>query len=243
MLPGTATFTCIFDSGTECGESGGCADGLLQPRGQCLQGECRPSASGPQPCPGGLTCADEVSCKSECTGRLDCTAPFASCSSPSTCGPDGVSIAASNRGVTPASWSEPEAFSLEEIAQLLEAAGLPKDDQGIYLPGFEFAGLRPTLDPTLKTPMVGLKYCMYRINMCAMETRKIDECIAAMPRCVTSTPWDGNDPAGVDCCPEECLLAYFDELDRGGGRVEGLDAIVNSGCYPGITEYVNGGAQ
>jgi len=103
------------------------------------------------PCPGGLGCADEHSCKSACVAGLDCAA-VGDTRSPggAACVPDGASVLATSRGITPVNWSPPKVRSPEEIAGGPKSIGYPEDDGGIDLPGVEIGPVQVAFDPTQK---------------------------------------------------------------------------------------------
>ena len=69
-----------------------------------------------------------------------------------------------------------------------------------------------------------------------ISTHKVDECVAATPRCEGATPWLGY-AAGLDCCPEACLEKYFIRRASSNQRVA-LDEFLFSGCYPGLAAYL-----
>lgn len=210
-----------------------CQNGILTKRGQNTG----------TPCPGGLGCADANSCRSACVARLDCASVGDTCSSGGTsCTPDGASVLATARGVTPVNWSPPKVRSPEEIAATLKSLGYPEDaDGGIDLPGAELGAVQLAFDPTIKNPLMGVRTCIYRIEACMVSNRKVDACVAATPRCVGNTPWLGDD-AGLDCCPEACLEKYFERRSSANERVA-LDEFMFSGCYPGLTDFMSGGAR
>ena len=189
-------------------------------------------------CPGNLGCADANSCRTQCASHLDCADSVGMlCSSPSACVRDGAATLAAARGVTPVKWTAPAARTPQQIADLLVTLGYPKDDTGTILaPGAYSNGIQLGFDPNLKTPLTGVRSCVYRVQACMVSTHKVDECVAAMPRCEGATPWLG-DPAGLDCCPEACLEKYFIRRASSNPRVA-LDEFLFSGCYPGLAAYL-----
>ena len=106
----------------------------------------------------------------------------------------------------------------------------------IEAPGAGLGGIQLAFDPNLKNPLMGVRACMYRVQACMIANRKVDECVAATPRCVGNTPWLG-DAAGLDCCPEACLESYFKRRATDNERTA-LDEFLFSGCYPGLTEFL-----
>lgn len=93
-------------------------------------------------------------------------------------------------------------------------------------------------DPNRRTPTIGFNNCIDRIQACDALTKSRDACVAAAPRCTSQTPWL-DDPGGVDCCPSECLLEYFNwrQNTPPGPAMVGM---MHSFCYPGLREYLQG---
>jgi len=100
------------------------------------------------------------------------------------------------------------------------------------------AGLDLAFDPNLYDPTTGLRSCSTRIDVCFEATSKLDACVAGAPRCVSSTPWK-NDPGGEDCCPESCLLEYFDKR-KTMSDAAALMSVVRGTCYPGMQALLEG---
>lgn len=231
---------CLYDATRSCGPEASCADGVITPRGQCSSTgpSCVTTAIAPQPCAGGLECQDSTSCKTTCTARTDCTSPYAECAPGGAgCQPDAVSVAASARGVQPSDWEPEVRRTPEEVAQLFRQLGFEADEQGrILFPGLAMGGVIPAFDPNLHTPMIGFRRCMERIQACRVLTREVDACVASMPRCASTTPWL-DDPAGLDCCPAECLSEYFEKrTSQAPGKA--LIDLSQSLCYPGLESYL-----
>ena len=138
-------------------------------------------------------------------------------------------------------WTPPKVRSPEEMGALLQSLGYPVDETGaIDVPGAALGSIQLAFDPKLKNPLTGVRACMYRVQACMMANRKVDECVAATPRCVGNTPWLG-DAAGLDCCPEACLEKYFTRRATANERVS-LDEFLTSGCYPGLAALLSEGA-
>jgi hypothetical protein len=235
---GTHIVSCVYlNEGRECGPSS-CQDGVLTPRGQCAlnANTCNPPSS-TTICPGGLDCADDTSCNTQCDSRLDCKDSYSTCSVDGTaCVPDSVAQEAAARGVTPVSWTPPARRSNEEIASLLAQAGYERDEQGrVLLSEFDLGGLVKVFDPNLRTPLTALQGCIQRLTACAAISGNVDGCIAAAPRCVTTTPWQ-NDPGGPDCCPEACLVEYLSGRATQSAQAS-LNGLLESDCFPGFDEF------
>jgi hypothetical protein len=206
-----------------------CNDGILSQRG----------VAGSAPCPGNLGCADAYTCKSTCMTRMDCESGFMECTSDAhACATDAVSVAATAQGVTPSKWKPPARNTPKQLGDMLLDAGLETDDAGRILLGSESAnGLTLAFDPNSHTPLDGFQHCLARIQTCREQTSEYDGCVAAAPRCASSTPAD--DPAGFDCCPSECLLEYFDDRKRMSAP-KALLNVAQGMCYPGLQAYLRG---
>lgn len=231
---------CVYDAARSCGPPGSCADGALAPGGHCsgTSATCVTTSLTPTPCAGGLVCQDETSCKTACTARTDCSSPYAECGPGGTgCQADAVSVAANARGVQPSDWVPAVRRTPADVAQLFRQAGFESDDQGrILFTDFAMGGVTLIFDPRVQNPATGFRGCMERIQACYVTRATLDACVAATPRCVSSTPWL-DDPGGFDCCPNECLLEYFEQR---ANQSEG-DAYINlstSLCYPGLETYL-----
>jgi hypothetical protein len=153
---------------------------------------------------------------------------------------DSATVAATARGVTPVNVDMPPYKSTAQAADELADAGFPRLDGGaVAIPTLSFGGMVPVIDPSQKTPAMSYRACMNFVTVCWMATKNVDGCVAAAPRCLTSTPWLG-DPAGEDCCPESCLAEYF--VDRSSMEpVKALKRWRTSGCYPSEPGYFDGG--
>jgi hypothetical protein len=191
-------------------------------------------------CPGKLACADATSCRTQCAARTDCADAFTTCSaSGAGCIPDHVTQVAANFGVTPTSWKPPFHRTRADVVASLVASGFTPDEKGRFVfEGMTSVGLDLAFDPNLYDPTTGLRSCATRINACFENTSQLDACVAASPRCVSSTPWK-NDPGGDDCCPESCLLEYFDKRTTTSAAAA-LSSMVRGLCYPGMQAILEG---
>jgi hypothetical protein len=125
--------------------------------------------------------------------------------------------------------------SLEDVAvNELRELGFPEEDGVFTCPGSEIDDHSLQFDPTERRPFTGLNYCVNRILFCAEHGSTIDACVNGRERCTTATPWDGLDPAGVDCYPENCLLEYLEDRSVGDSPSLAIAGFVNDGCYPGM---------
>ena len=259
---------CTFPPARTCGGGATCSNGQITGGGTCAPNgpTCVAGPPTPAPCGGGLGCADSTHCKPACTSAADCQTPnqicdpdgkscipdgkvchndaecpkFNDCAANGmSCAPDAVLQAATARGVTPTAWNPPPVRSPDEVAAQLGAAGYTRDDQGrILLDAFAPGGIVPVFDPNAKTPLLGLRSCVYRLLACSFATGDLDACAAGNPRCEGSTPWLG-DAAGVDCCPDECLMEYFEERAT-RPTFESVRKVINGTCYPGLRQYFEG---
>ncbi len=215
-------------------------------------------------CGGGLKCADDAHCKPACSSAADCQTPnqicapdgkscisdgkvchnngecpkFNDCAADGlSCKPDAVLAAATARGVTASTWQPEVSRDPEQLAAYLKTLGYPEDSQGrIVLDTLEMSSAEMRFNPKHKTPVTGFRRCMDHIDQCRFETKKLDECVAAAPRCETDTPWL-DDPGGWDCCPGQCLTDYFARrATRSGGQV--MVDLSDGACYPHLTEYL-----
>ena len=237
---------------THCSTSADCADSTqicnadgtacvqAPPPGpvSCQDGMLTHADGSTAQCPGHLGCADANSCRTQCISHSDCADSIGMlCASGVTCVMDGAATLAAARGVTPVKWAAPAAKSPQQIADELVQLGYQKDETGTILaPGAYSNGVQFGFDPNLKTPLTGVRSCLYRVQACMVSTMKVDECVAATPRCEGATPWLG-DPAGLDCCPEACLEKYFTRRATSNERVA-LDEFLFSGCYPELSAYL-----
>jgi hypothetical protein len=150
-----------------------------------------------------------------------------------------VAAAASAFGVQPSAWEPDARRTPTEVANLLKDAGFEEDDAGrILLDDFSLGGVTMAFDPNLKTPLEGFRHCMHRIQACRATTGALDACVAAMPRCTSSSPWL-DDAAGFDCCPQACLLEYFEDRSVHPPG-EAAVRLAQSTCYPGLRTYLEG---
>jgi hypothetical protein len=241
VVNGSTASSCEYPTATrECGETPTCSDGRQTSRGHCKSGAnvCLPP-TGSQPCPGGLGCADATSCRTACSKRSDCTSGLSTCSSDGTaCVPDAAITLANGRGIVPLEWHPSRVRTAQELADLLRQAGFEQDANGRILFGDQaFGGVTPFFDPNLKTPMTGLRSCVYRLQACALANNaQVDQCVAGTPRCVGETPWVG-DPGGDDCCPEACLTKYF-EARATESAFRSFRKITDGSCYPGFSAFI-----
>jgi len=213
------------------------------PATTCQNGILTQQNGSSAPCPGNVTCANASSCRSGCTSRTDCSSYSATCSlAQNICVPDAVSVAAQAQGITPSTWTPEVHRTPNEVAALIQQAGVTIDDAGrAVFDELSASGLTPVFDPSLKNPVVGFNYCLTRIQGCSQATNgDLDGCIAVAPRCVSSSPWQ-DDPAGFDCCPESCLLEYLTDRKTSDAPTSMLE-MSDSACYPGLTTFLNGGA-
>jgi hypothetical protein len=185
-------------------------------------------------CGGGLGCATASTCKSSCGTRLDCASRFDECSGGASCGADLASVAASAVGVTSdGGLKEPPPLRTNaEIAAMMVDAGYATDDAGVVQLAAT-GGVGLAFDPALRTPVDGLGLCLDYLESCMMINRTIDGCVAAAHRCVSPTPWLG-DPAGDDCCPEPCLVEYFN-LRAMQSEATAMQNFLHSSCYAGAS--------
>jgi len=256
---------CTFPPNRSCGTGATCSNGQITGSGTCATTgpTCVVGPPTPVSCSGGVKCADGASCKPTCSTPADCQQPNQICSPDGTkcipdgkrchndgecpkfngCAPDGLSCIpdavlaeATRRGVTPSTWEAPAVRTSAEIADLLRTAGFRSDDQGrIHFDDFDNGGVASIFDPAEKSPLLGLRSCVYRLEACTFETGNLDACVAAAPRCSSAQPWLG-DPAGSDCCPAACLLEYFSQRD-GHRDFSSLRNVVDGTCYPGLKTY------
>lgn len=222
------TMMCSAD-GSACFRPTVCRDGVL------LQGNDTTGTA----CPGGFGCANATSCKTHCSATADCAGGFSECSAGGACVPDSVSRAAASIGIQPTTWKPRAHHTRAEIVDALKDAGYEPDDAGRFLfDDLSVGGVMPAYDPSLADPTTGLRSCVRRIDACDVATSKLDECVAGAPRCVSSTPWK-NDPAGDDCCPESCLLEYFDARKTETPEAA-ISDVVRGMCYPGLQSFLSG---
>jgi hypothetical protein len=234
-----ASGTCAVDNPPSC------VAGALLPAVHCLATDPN-CPSTPTPlghCADGLGCADSTTCRSTCTTRSQCASRFEECSADGLrCVPDQVSQVAGLHGVQPVNWVPPARRSQAEISAQLKAAGVPSDNQGRFmLPTGDLAGVTLVYDPSLKTPLTGVKACLQQIELCmgVNSQSQIDSCVASSSRCASGTPWTG-DPAGEDCCPTACLVSYFDNRST-MNEITALREFLKSDCYPGLSSYLSSG--
>lgn len=255
---------CTFPPGRACGGSPSCSNGQLTGGGTCADNgpTCVAAAPIPVACGGGMKCADDTQCKPACTTPGDCQAPNQICSPDGThcipdgkvchnnaecpkfndcaadgksCKPDAVLAAATAQGVAPSTWTPKIVRTPQEVAAWLVSQGYPLDEEGrVRLVTKAIGVVEPVFDPNKKTPITQFGRCIDRIDACRFATDKLDECVAATPRCVTDTPWL-DDPGGFDCCPSACLTHYFDLRTTESGP-EAMVDLAEGDCYPQLKE-------
>jgi hypothetical protein len=254
--PGTPHATaCSYDPTKACGSASACVDGTITASGHCsaTDGTCllpgsplpacqivngtpdfsRPCVITSLQCPNNAGCAGPTSCKTgACSQRTDCNR-YTTCDTTSgTCVPDPVSQAAGQLGSTPAKVLPPPRLTNEAIAAQLADAGFSSDDAGRFFisgPDDTNTTLGLTFDPNLRTPALSFKACVEYILSCVMLNGDVDSCVAQAPRCVSSTPWNG-DPAGIECCPQACLLKYFSSRPA-TAPAAAMQSVAASTCY------------
>lgn len=265
---GFSSSSCLFAAGRPCGTGLSCNNGQLTGGGSCAPTGpvCVAGTSQTTLCAGGLGCADATSCKTGCASPSDCTAPNQACSADgkacvgdgkvchnngecprfntcagdgTRCQPDAVLQAAAEHGVQPSEWQPSIARTPAQVAHALKQQGYEEDSDGRILLTLESpSGLDLRFDPNQNTPQTGFLACIHRIERCRFETRALDQCIAAAPRCESATPW-ANDPGGFDCCPAGCLSAYFSSRSSMDPD-EAMGELIKGQCYPEYVSYMEG---
>jgi hypothetical protein len=246
---GAGAMACVNPQvGAPCGAAPTCSSGMITPGGRCsASGACvAPGPSDTQPCPNGLACADGSSCKTVgsggCATRANCASQYNDCNvATGICSPDVASQLAAKQGVTPAPIPPPPRLTNAQIAAGLVDAGFTPDDAGTFYMNVNDtnAPMQLAFDPKFMTPILTYKNCLEYIETCMLINKTIDGCVALAPRCATSTPWNG-DPAGIECCPQACLVEYFNARPAESAPVA-LQSLASSTCYLGGSA-VDGGA-
>jgi hypothetical protein len=234
----TTTHTCIVGgcmTTADCAPNAAYCDPTTH---LCLAGGCTTTAD----CaPNAAYCnpTTHLCLAGGCTTRNNCASKFDDCPvSTHVCTPDRASVLASQLGIHPSTYQPPHRRTRQEIAALLVAQGFPVDDHGVVAhPGLDLGGYGLGFDPNHRSPRQGLNACLDRIHVCLMpldgtKSDGVDACVAGLPRCLTDTPWDGNDPGGEDCCPEICIERYLSA--RQSGTVSVANIFARSGCYPDV---------
>jgi hypothetical protein len=140
----------------------------------------------------------------------------------------------SSPALLPGPWQEvPPLRSSHEIVQLLQDAGVPRNDAGVFLLSSTGGLIELGFDPHVHTPEQGFADCLNRLNACFALNRQVDKCVETAPRCRGNKPWLG-DPAGIDCCPQSCASEYFTARTHGKTEAIALDEMAISHCYPGL---------
>jgi hypothetical protein len=233
---------CIFPPEPRfCGPAESCENGTYQGKGSCETNSRTCLVPSPVACAGGLGCASGTQCRANpgdpgCQTRGDC-GPYSTCNTSQVCVPDATSVVVTQRGLTPSPWTPTTRTTPSDLANLLHSAGFERDAAGRIVFEAEFGGVALAFDPNLKTPVTGFRYCLDRIQACFANTHTMDECVAAAPRCVNDLPVD--DPGGFDCCPEACLLEYFDRRTT-EASAQAIQSLVRGTCYPGMQNYLEG---
>lgn len=248
--PGDLACADLVSCKTHCSSAADCRDPNMKcssdgnscvPNVTCKDGALFAANGGKiSDCPGKLACADPTSCRTQCTTRSDCAGGIAACSaSGDQCIPDHVTEVAATLGVAPTTWKPEVQRTRADIVASLLAGGFTPDEKGRFIfEGMNSAGLELAFDPNLYDPTTGLRSCATRINVCFERTSQLDACVAGSPRCVSSTPWK-NDPGGEDCCPESCLLEYFEKRASMSASAA-IVSMVRGTCYPGLKALLEG---
>jgi hypothetical protein len=206
--------SCTYHPTTACGGAPSCSAGVLTPGGSCSPNgpSCLPpSASSAQACPNGAGCASATTCLTGCTLRTDCASTYSDCNVGGVCAPDQASQLATQQGISPALDKPPPRLTNQEIAAMMTDAGIPQDDAGVFYLASDDpnAAMVRSFDPARSTPVTSMRNCMQYIEACALvNSGNFDGCVAQAPRCASATPWAG-DPAGIECCPQSCLVVYM----------------------------------
>lgn len=122
-------------------------------------------------------------------------------------------------------WDPPSAH----LSAKMKRRGWPRTDAGALLAGPAYRGSMG-IDPGKEsTPLNSFLGCSAQINLCARLTNhNFDECVKGARRCRSAEPWKG-DSAGPECCPQNCIDAYFNAR-RGHCALSSLKLAIDSGC-------------
>ena len=108
---------------------------------------------------------------------------------------------------------------------------LPKVDTGnLVLIKTPSGGLQ--LDPTGSDALTALGACSDLVTYCFQPgARSLDECVAAVPQCTTSRPWQEK-----ECCPAACADAYAKARDKGQEPISAFEQtfFLQPDCFPGV---------
>jgi hypothetical protein len=215
--------------------------------GQCspVSGTCIVASTPAQACPNGNGCASATACNTGCQNRSNCASPYSDCNTVTgQCFPDQASQLAGQQGITPAATAPPPRLTNQEIAAMMADAGFPEDDAGVFyfVSSDRNAPIVKSFDPSISTPLTLFRNCMEYIETCALvNSGNFDGCVAKASRCATSTPWV-SDPAGIECCPESCLVLYLQTREAQAAAVS-LETVAQSTCVFGNVGGTDAGAS
>jgi hypothetical protein len=119
----------------------------------------------------------------------------------------------------------------------LPSVPLPKSAGNLLLIQTPMGGLE--LNPSGSDAITAVGTCTDLITYCYEPgTRSIDECVEAVPRCKTSTPWKEEE----DCCPSACAEAYSRARDQGNEPITAFEKafFLEPDCFPGVRSLLEG---
>jgi hypothetical protein len=112
----------------------------------------------------------------------------------------------------------------------LPSVGLPTRSGNLLVIQTPMGGLE--LNPSGSDAITAVGTCTDLITYCYEPgARSVDECVEAVPRCSTSTPWKEE-----DCCPSACTEAYSKARGQGQEPIDAFEKtfFLEPDCFPGV---------
>jgi hypothetical protein len=120
----------------------------------------------------------------------------------------------------------------------LPSASLPTDVDGEPIV-FETNDAKLQVDTGNRDALTALGACTDLVTYCVEPgVRSVDQCVASVPTCRTTSPWNEL----VACCPKSCQLAFNTARENGVGELRAFEDVFfgQSDCFPGVQAALRG---